>query len=154
MSELENITKLTAEFPLVFARGIRCASGFDDGWYPLIRQLCADIEKILAGLNPEERAIFRVSQIKEKFGGLVFSTRMQTTTANNQIFDLVYLAEEPMVYEQILDLVSKAEERSRQICEVCGEDGARREGNWIRTLCDTHANGAARYEGTRGCPGG
>ena len=36
------------------------------------------------------------------------------------------------------DLIIIYERLSYEICEVCGEKGERRNGGWIKTLCDTH----------------
>jgi hypothetical protein len=59
-----------------------------------------------------------VAQIKEKFGGLRF----------------YYDGGD----EYISGLVSMAESWATCSCETCGTPGERREGGWIRTLCDTH----------------
>ena len=71
-----------------------------------------------------------ICQVKEKFGGLRF-----------------YVDE---VSSEVWDFIDEMEERSFQICEVCGQPGKPREGGWIRTLCDEHAqlsNTSAPTEG-------
>ena len=59
-----------------------------------------------------------IDQIKEKFGGLRF----------------YYHGGD----EQIHGMVRMAELWAGRSCEKCGNKGARRQGGWIRTLCDTH----------------
>lgn len=58
----------------------------------------------------------KVSQIKEKFGGL----RVYMTFATDEMFDII----------------QDAEDASFEICEMCGAAGRERELSWIKTLCD------------------
>ncbi len=58
-------------------------------------------------------------QVKEKFGGLRFYVH-----GGN---------------EYILGMIRMTERLSMATCEVCGNPGLRRSGNWISTLCDEHA---------------
>lgn len=60
----------------------------------------------------------RVAQIKEKFGGLRF----------------YYDGGD----EHISGMVTMAEVWAGYTCEQCGDRGTRRDGGWIRTLCDVH----------------
>jgi hypothetical protein len=59
-----------------------------------------------------------VAQIKEKFGGLRF----------------YYDGGD----DQITGMVRMAESWAGSSCEECGVLGTRRDGGWIRTLCDKH----------------
>jgi hypothetical protein len=59
-----------------------------------------------------------VAQIKEKFGGLRF----------------YYNGGD----DEISGMVRMAESWADVACEECGAIGRRRDGGWIRTLCDTH----------------
>lgn len=59
-----------------------------------------------------------VNQIKEKFGGLRF----------------YYSGGD----EHISGMETMAEIWAGRTCETCGERGERRQGGWIRTLCDKH----------------
>lgn len=61
-----------------------------------------------------------IYQIKEKFGGLRFYTEYQDITLG--------------------DIIDRIENKSFEICEVCGKKGYPREGGWIKTLCDECAN--------------
>lgn len=116
--ELEN--RLKADFPALFKQ--RCSCDIGDGWEPLLRRLCVDIQH-------EKDLSF--SQIKEKFGGL----RAYTDGGSDEAFERV----------------DKAEEESFWTCEQCGKDGqlASTASGWLFTACqeclDLHnANG-------RGC---
>ena len=60
----------------------------------------------------------RVSQVKEKYGGLRF-----------------YVGGAP---REVHDIIDECERLSYTICEVCGKPGKLREGGWLRTLCDEH----------------
>lgn len=75
-------------------------------------------------MNNSQRAItpkvnwIRVEQIKEKFGGLRF----------------YYQGGD----DHIDGMVNMAEVWAGHTCETCGNKGKRRDGGWIRTLCDEH----------------
>ena len=75
------------------------------GWHALIDRLY--------DAKPED---VRVTDVKEKFGGLRF-----------------YVGAAPEEYD---DLIIEAEEESYTICERCGKPGELRPGGWIYTLCD------------------
>jgi hypothetical protein len=70
---------------------------------------------------PNEVPHVEVQQVKEKFGGLRF-----------------YFSGGD---ERIDGMVLMAEAIAERTCEVCGKPGRPREGGWIRTLCDEHAEG-------------
>lgn len=90
--------------------------GFEcgDGWFELLKQLITD-------LKPMAGAGFRVTQVKEKFGGLRF---------------YVYGSN-----EAVEQRINQAENASYHTCEDCGADGATTSGwggGWVSTLCDVH----------------
>ena len=91
------------------------------GWSDLISRL---VNKLFAlGWDGS------VLQCKEKFGGL----RFYIGTVSQDV---------PIeAAEGIEKLVRAAEAESYSICEECGAPGVARIGGWIKTLCDTHANG-------------
>ncbi len=81
-----------------------------NGWYGIIREL---IEKsIAAGWDKQ------ICQVKEKFGGLRF-----------------YINSAP---DGVHKLIREAENKSLEICEICGNPGQQRNGGWIKTLCEEH----------------
>lgn len=90
------------------------------GWYPIIEQLCASIQRHIDFKNKTEEVCPQVvvEQIKEKFGGLRF----------------YYYGGD----DYIDGLVSMAESWADSSCEECGARGKRRGGGWIRTLCEEH----------------
>jgi hypothetical protein len=63
---------------------------------------------------PEDAYIL---QVKEKWGGLRFYVDGTS---------------------ELLDFISEMENKSLEMCEVCGQPGKPREGGWIRTLCEEH----------------
>lgn len=83
---------------------------YDNGWLPLTKRLIEDC--IAAGWDK------KICQAKEKFGGLRFYIASGST--------------------EIYNLISKAEEESYTICEVCGEEGEPNNSGWIRTTCEKH----------------
>ncbi len=98
------------------------AFGFEcgDGWFDLIWELCEDIETALKNDTANEAAEFpfQVVQVKEKYGGLRFYSNSGT--------------------DEIFALIDTAEEKSTEICEICGEPGEARGHGWIMTRCDKH----------------
>lgn len=81
------------------------------GWRPILQQLHLDV----VALEPD----YKVSQVKEKFGGL-----------------RAYLAYQN---PQIAALVTAAEAQSMQTCEDCGAPGTLRQRakrKWLLCLCD------------------
>ena len=109
-------------FPKMFTEpyGGFCVS---EGWWPVLANLCANIQYHIdwQNKNHEKHPVVPqvvVGQIKEKFGGLRF------------------------YYDggdgEISGMVRMAEAWANNTCETCGAPGKRREGGWIKTLCDTH----------------
>lgn len=106
-------------FPKMFARSY---GGFavGSGWYPILEKLCANIQSHIDWKEKQGNAVPQVvvAQIKEKFGGLRF----------------YYDGGD----EYVSGLVRMAESWADIACEECGGAGRRRDGGWIRTLCDFH----------------
>jgi len=94
-----------------------------DGWRDVVRDLTQEIADIVGG--PDRAPALRVTQVKEKFGGLRF-----------------YLLALPVAHCTAIDAaIERAEERSSRTCETCGAGGKLREsaGGWWHTACDAHA---------------
>ncbi len=85
----------------------------DEGWYEMVKNLIDEL--ITIGWDK------KISQVKEKFGGLRF-----------------YLDE---YSEGSLFIISKYESLSYKTCEKCGKEGVLRKGSWLKTLCDEHSEG-------------
>ena len=85
--------------------------GVKEGWFGLLKNLIDEL--ISLGWDRD------MIQSKEKFGGLNFYIKEPTSEMQEVI----------ITYERL----------SYEICEVCGEEGSRRSGSWIKTLCDEHA---------------
>jgi hypothetical protein len=99
----------------------------DDGWFEILWRLCGDLEPLLAQFEREAAVCqFEVLQGKEKSGGL----RIHVTYAN----------------DAIPQRIEAAKKESFHICEVCGQSGTLREGQWIKTLCDDHAGARGARE--------
>lgn len=91
-----------------------------EGWWPIIAELCGQIQHHINWKNRQSEIVAQVvvGQIKEKFGGLRF----------------YYSGGD----DEISGMVRMAEAWANNTCETCGSPGKRREGGWIKTLCDTH----------------
>ena len=108
--------RMEERFPQMFSHpyGGFCVG---EGWWPIIEELCSNIQGHInwqKGKCPQ----VTVAQIKEKFGGLRF----------------YYEGGD----EQIRGMVSMAESWAEHACETCGAPGTRRDGGWLKTLCDHH----------------
>lgn len=90
----------------------------DDGWYNLIYNCCKDIEQLYKSKNADINTL-RILQIKEKYGTL-----------------RIYLDN---YIDGTDDIVTKYENLSSEICEVCGDKGSLKlKNSWMKTLCEKH----------------
>jgi hypothetical protein len=115
----EGLAAIIARIPPGWGRWIGCGRG----WYPLL----IEIDTRLSSLDPD----YEVHQVKEKYGGLRYYYQFVT---------------EGVDWKQGEDIEDEAERRSYAICEVCGEPGHCRDGGWLQTLCDEHADGRPDVE--------
>ena len=94
--------------------------GCGDGWFDLIDELCGSIQSYIDLNSRPDRVIPQVTvdQVKEKFGGLRFYYKGGD--------------------DNIHGMVRMAEAWADASCEECGAPGERRNGGWIKTLCDKH----------------
>jgi hypothetical protein len=93
----------------------------DDGWFDILWRLCEDLEPLVATFEQQSGLQFEVLQVKEKFGGLRFYVNCRRNDAIDQ-------------------RIAIAADESFHTCELCGQPGELREGDWIKTLCDEHAS--------------
>jgi hypothetical protein len=84
------------------------------GWAPLLRELYAVMPPGV-----------RVTQVKEKFGGLRFYYGWAETSPYDAVVGKAWET-----------LVQHAETRSYRTCETCGAAGHVRPHGWVTTLCD------------------
>lgn len=82
-----------------------------NGWLGIIKSLIEDL--IQLGWDKQ------ICQVKEKFGGL----RFYINSGSDEIYKKIF----------------KAEIKSNEVCEKCGEPGESISGGWIVTLCKFHA---------------
>jgi hypothetical protein len=118
---------LVRDFPMLYAQRHRPMNetcmcwgfGCGDGWEPLIRELSEQLE----WLNRTDAVLIEAVQVKEKFGTLRFYTAIRDCDSD-------------FPWRMVDALVDSATHRSGVTCEECGRLGERRDGGWIRTLCD------------------
>lgn len=122
----ENTLKLTSSFPNLYPKlhpsypaprerpfFFECR----DGWFQLLWDLSEKLEdEIVKSDNKIKIPLIR--QVKEKFGTLRFYVSSDTDT--------------------IRTAIQEAERISSITCEICGEAGILRNGDWLRTLCQEH----------------
>lgn len=114
--ELENA--LAEEFPFMRwvpengGRWIGISCDCEDGWYPLIREMCREITTAFETAGASVDLV--VEQVKQKYGELRFYFQ-----SNNPMLQTI---------------VDKYEDRSGEVCEVCGRPDL----FWIQTLCEEH----------------
>lgn len=96
------------------------------GWKNLIREYFIEVRRLInmARTNGHDLS-YKTCIFKEKFGQL----RDQGDFYGDD--RSLYIAEFYKIGE-ILD-------KSSNICEKCGEHGSLRQGGWVKTLCDKHA---------------
>ncbi len=99
----------------------------DDGWFDLLWRLCEELEPLVADFEAAGGHTFEVLQVKEKFGGLRFYVNCRKE-------------------EAIRQRIGAAVGESFHTCEICGQPGELREGRWIKTLCDLHADAQEKHE--------
>jgi hypothetical protein len=111
--------QLEERFPKMFA-GNYGGFAVGVGWYPILEKLCSNIQHHIDWKEKQGCPVpqVTVAQIKEKFGGL----RFYYDGGDDEISGMVRMA------ESWADIA----------CEECGAIGTRRNGGWIRTLCDAH----------------
>lgn len=154
MSTEQDFEEFAKKYPDLMSRSQQTSYvGVGRGWFhildTLFSMLSADLERAKARLkyameNPnanmggdtismleakvaiEEEKLPTIVQIKEKFGGLRF-----------------YVDGANLDQEKYIDF---AESLSVRVCEVCGKPGRRRQGGWIKTLCDEHHKATERGE--------
>jgi hypothetical protein len=102
------------KYPDLFA-GYYGGFAIGAGWRHIVDRLCSNVVQQIKWRNIED---FKVEQVKEKLGGLRFYVSKGDPAIGG--------------------LIAMAEEWAENTCEVCGEKGKERGGNWIRTLCEKH----------------
>lgn len=100
-----------AEFSLLFGdRGEIISLCAGSGWRQLLWDLCVALEELARQQVAAELEPMRISQVKEKFGGLRFYVAYGTG----------------LPADKALELIEAAEDRSSNICEQCGKPGKNR----------------------------
>jgi len=116
--------KLVKEFPNLYRNrngGMRTTCmywGFEhgDGWFDIIYELSAKLEKLILEIPKEDREWTCASQVKEKYGTLRFYMTMET--------------------DEMSTFISEAERKSEITCETCGKPGEIRGRGWLMCICD------------------
>ena len=110
-----------------------------EGWYTLVDTFLSKVDKYLNVINnekeEEDKILFLLDQIKEKFGGLRIYHSLShhnTLQANEQLSDTI-----TSLYGAIDGIIEMTEAMSFNICQECGLPGKGIDINdWIYTLCE------------------
>ena len=117
---MNDLNALPKKYPSLFKKEsfyFECGNG----WYNLIDILCRQIEfRGLRGSVPDPDFDVKITQVKEKFGGL----RFYCEGADDNIYGMIDMAEAMSI----------------RICEECGNPGKLVKSNtgWLYTACDEH----------------
>lgn len=116
---MSKIDELVVKYPKIFGtgagyRGQGCHPEVGDGWYTLLDELCAKLQQNADACDSQPKAV----QVKEKFGTLRFYIDIGTDEQNK--------------------MIDEAEDKSHELCEVCGAKGSPTKSDWIKTLCTEH----------------
>jgi hypothetical protein len=110
--------KLRQDYPLMYGKSYDLY--VDEGWHPIIlaltQQIQARIDWSVKLGHPINQV--KVSQIKEKFGGLRFYY-----DGGDDCID---------------GMVNMAELWASQTCEMCGDRATKHTTGWIKNVCDKH----------------
>src|SRR3954471_7543941 len=99
----------------------------DNGWFGIIERLSEKLETLITALPKEEQTGVKVTQVKQKFGGLRFYYQIEDMPTFGIIEDPFNQA------------IRDAEEEASNTCEICGLTPAQTFGySYIRTLCLNH----------------
>jgi hypothetical protein len=131
-----------------------------DGWYPLLHDLCQEIQKIYQ--NYQIKPDILILQIKEKFAALRFYYTFENEPCSVQAIDFLNSGQSLRLYShnddnnaitgklrsEIRQTVQNYEQKSKTICEFCGDSGqVRNDIPWMRTLCNAcYANQLAKFK--------
>ena len=117
--------ELRARLPYQFA-GQHIGRAFPTGWFPVIAQLCLDIDELLG----EDKMAFNWLQIKEKFGSATLYATMREPENDDeqQRQDAIYRA------------IRAASDKTSSMCIVCGEASqeVRSPAHYVLQLCPSH----------------
>ncbi len=110
--------KLVQEFPLLYEDiNLECGNG----WYDLIHGLSEKLYPLMIAsrMTVNEYDVYpSVAQVKEKYGSLRFYMNVAT--------------------DEMMDLIFEAEDRSQEICEICGQEGNINHSKyWLEARCKT-----------------
>jgi len=128
------VKKLESEHPLMFAEKRYGGVCVEEGWWPIIYELCQSIQSYITWNNEQRASLLKnnpfdrpipdkveqvvVDQIKEKFGGLRF----------------YYCGGD----KKVEGMVSMAESWAANTCETCGAPATKQTKGWVKTVCDKH----------------
>lgn len=115
MKNMDALTLLYAKHPRLFAAEQPEWSDLPWGWFSLVDTLCTDIDR---HLPDDMRASFRITQIKEKYGGLRFNYQGWACA-------------------EVEALVDVAENASESICAYCSLPGSLHGMGYRYTWCES-----------------
>ena len=99
------------------------------GWWEDLLHALAEIDAIM---QKHPTYVFKVRQIKEKFGDLRFYFSVESTEEDVNRDELAVLD------RAVWEIIDRAGAATATKCEICGEPGEKVSNGWVKTLCETH----------------
>lgn len=139
---MAHVFALQRAYPRLFDKGSPLGVWYPKGWDHTLHQLCGAIDALL---DDGQTKLFRVDQVKEKFGTLRFyySVAGQTKLTVDVLLPEQHLraANSPKYRtgfpaDAIDDLIREAEAATRTACAKCGKPGVLRTRGWHHVACD------------------
>lgn len=148
----KDMQPLEAMFPDLISKAKWLGFGIRDGWRSLIID---SLQAFKDSLSPDDLRLFKLVQVKEKFGTLRIYYEASGITPVDLVgpdgvarveVDIdkhrVRLSDEGRLI--VRKIIEKAENRSARTCEDCGSPGRLYGGGYAQTLCDEHAKEAGK----------
>ena len=119
-----------------------------DGWFNILNTLCGCIMEPLMQARSELSSARKYLGHNERWTAeAVTSAELKVEQETKNLPVIVQVKEKFGTLRFYVDngdarvyaLISFAEQMSAVTCEECGDTGKQRGGDWVRTLCSTHA---------------
>lgn len=139
---MAHVFALQRAYPRLFQKGSPLGVWYPKGWDGILQQLCGAVNALL---DDHQAKLFRVDQVKEKFGTLRFyysvAGKTKLTIDAQSSEQHLRVANSPKYRKgfpaDVIDaLIREAEASTCVTCAKCGKPGVLRTQGWHRVACD------------------